>query len=92
MTTGFDVAFWPNPLDALAKVELERQIIDPAPGRGQRGFVLEAFRIAVDQLIPNHPRQDDALAVGVEVRRTQLPRKEKPVMLSPVCAMLRIKP
>src|SRR5215831_20214530 len=54
-------------LDALAKVELERQIIDPAPGRGQRGFVFEGFRIAVNQLIPNHPRQDDALAVGIEV-------------------------
>ena len=41
-------------VDALAQVELERQIIDPAPRGGKRRLVFEGVRIAVDQLVPDH--------------------------------------
>ena len=52
---------------AAAQVELEREVVDPAPRRGQAGLVFERVGIAFDQLIPDHAGGENPFAAGVVI-------------------------
>ena len=53
--------------DALTQIELEGELVDPAP-RGRKPCpVFEGVGIALDELIPDHSCRKDAFPAGVEI-------------------------